>query len=97
MIKMNLFRYKYWTIACRRHGTKPVYRQEQVTDLTVVLRAKSGIQADPFLIEKDGKSYLFYETAGLRMCFPMQGAFGKGRCGFHAVYLRREDIPVYLL
>lgn len=64
MKKMRLFRYKYWTIAYRKRGTKPVYQQEQVTDLTVVLRAKSGIQADPFLIGKDGKSYLFYETAG---------------------------------
>lgn len=64
MKKMSLFRYKYWTIAYRKRGTKPIYQQEQVTDLTVVLRAKSGIQADPFLIGKDGKSYLFYETAG---------------------------------
>lgn len=64
MKKMRLFRYKYWTIACRKRGTKPIYRQEQITDLTVVLRAKSGIQADPFLADKDGKSYLFYETAG---------------------------------
>lgn len=64
MKKKSLFRYKYWTIALRERGKVPIYRQEQVTDLTVILRAKSGIQADPFLITKDGKSYLFYETAG---------------------------------
>ncbi|MBD5531490.1 MAG: hypothetical protein HDQ98_04700 [Lachnospiraceae bacterium] len=64
MKRKTLFRYKYWTIACRKRGTQPLYRQEQVTDLTVILRARSGIQADPFLIGKDGKSYLFYETAG---------------------------------
>ncbi len=61
---MSLFRYKYWTIACRKRGKEPIYRQEQVTDLAVILRARSGIQADPFLITKEGKSYLFYETAG---------------------------------
>lgn len=64
MKRKTLFRYKYWTIACRERGTQPIYRQEQVTDLTVILRARSGIQADPFLIRKDGKSYLFYENAG---------------------------------
>lgn len=64
MKKTRLFRYKYWTIACRKRSARPIYREERVTDLNVVLRVKSGIQADPFLIGKDGKSYLFYETAG---------------------------------
>ncbi len=64
MGRQGFFRYKYWTIAYRTRGTTPVYREEKATDFKVVLRAKSGIQADPFLIRKDGKSYLFYETAG---------------------------------
>ena len=45
--------YKYWTILLRKKG-----QEWSRPD-----KAKSGIQADPFLIKYKGENYLFYEKA----------------------------------
>lgn len=45
--------YKYWTVALRKKDGE-WFRPD---------KSKSGIQADPFLVSYNGKTYLFYEKA----------------------------------
>lgn len=58
------FTYKYWTIAYRKKGDTPMFKQATAEGLTLLNRRKSGIQADPFLLKAGGKNWLFYESAG---------------------------------